>query len=55
VLVLNTGRAANIVRNSVEYIHVGSVDMLSNLADVTVGISDSAEPAVTGGSGATEA
>lgn len=52
VLAPNTGRAANIARNSVEYIHVGSVGMLSNFADVTIGMSDLAEPTATGGSGA---
>jgi hypothetical protein len=55
VLAPNTDRAANIARNSVEYIHVGSIGMLSNFADVTIGMSDLAEPAATGGSGATEA
>jgi len=55
VLVPNTGNAADIARNSVEYTHVGSIGMLSNFADVTIGMSDMAEPANTGGSGATEA
>ncbi len=54
VLVPNTGKAADIARNSIEYTHVGSIGMLSNFADVTVGMSDMAEPAAAGGSGATE-
>ena len=55
VMIPNTGKAANIARNSVEYIHVGSVGMLNNFADVTVAMSDMSEPAAAGGSGATEA
>jgi hypothetical protein len=55
VFVPNTGKAADIARNSVEYTHVGSVGMLSNFADVTVAMSEMSEPAAAGGSGATEA
>jgi len=55
VMIPNTGKAANIARNSVEYIHVGSASMLNNFADVTVSMSDLSEPAAAGGSGATEA
>ncbi|MDR3727520.1 MAG: hypothetical protein P4K86_10805 [Terracidiphilus sp.] len=54
VFVPNSGKAADIARNSVEYTHVGSVGMLSNFADVTVGMSDMAEPSASGGMGATE-
>jgi hypothetical protein len=50
-----TGEAADIQRNSVEYSHVGSWGMVNNFADVMVNISDMAEPAASGGSGATEA
>jgi len=55
VMIPNSGKAANIARNSVEYTHAGSVGMLSNFADVTVSMSDISEPAAAGGSGATEA
>ena len=55
VMIPNTGKAANIARNSVEYIHVGSVGILNNFADVTVSMSNMSEPAAAGGSGATEA
>ena len=55
VMVPGSGKAANIARNSIEYTHVGSAGMLSNFADVTVGMSDMSEPAASGGSGATEA
>jgi hypothetical protein len=50
-----TGEAADIQRNSVEYSHAGSWGMVSNFADVMVNMSDMAEPAASGGSGATEA
>lgn len=50
-----TGEAADIARNSVEYSHVGSWGMVNNFADVMVNLSDMAEPAANGGSGATEA
>jgi hypothetical protein len=49
-----TGVAADIQRNSVEYSHVGSWGMVNNFADVMVNMSDMAEPAANGGSGATE-
>jgi hypothetical protein len=50
-----TGEAADIRRNSVEYSHVGSWGMVNNFADVMANMSDMAEPAASGGSGATEA
>lgn len=50
----NTGKAADIERNSIEYTHTGSWGMLNNFADLTVAQSDKAEPASGGGSGATE-
>src|SRR5262249_51619208 len=50
-----SGEAADIQRNSVEYSHVGSWGMVSNFADLMVNMSNMAEPAASGGSGATEA
>jgi hypothetical protein len=41
-------------RNSIEYTHVGTWGVLSNFADVMVNMSNLAEPANGGGSGATE-
>ena len=41
----NTGKAASIARNSIEYTHVGTWGILSNFADVMVNISNLAEPA----------
>jgi hypothetical protein len=54
VLVPNTGKAADIARNSIEYTHVSSAAMLSNFADMTVAMSNMAELASGGGTGATE-
>lgn len=50
----STGQAADIARNAVEYAHSGSWSLGSNLADVLVNQSSSAEPAASGGTGATE-
>lgn len=54
VLVPNTGKAADIARNSIEYTHVSSAGMLNNFVDATVAMSNMAEPASGGGTGATE-
>lgn len=50
----NTGKAANIPRSAIVFTHAGSSGMLSSFADVTVSHSSMAEPATSGGSGATE-
>ena len=55
VLNPNTGKAASIARNSIEFTSVGSWGVLTNFADVMVNLSNMAEPANGGGSGATEA
>jgi hypothetical protein len=49
-----TGKAADIARNSIEYMHAGTVGILSTFADVTMSQSNMAEPAANGGTGATE-
>jgi hypothetical protein len=49
-----TGKAASIRRDSIEYMHAGRSGMLSSFADVFVSQSDMAEPAAKGGTGATE-
>lgn len=54
VLQPNSAKAANIVRNSIEYKHAGFWSLGSNFADLTVSQSNIAEPASGGGSGATE-
>ncbi len=51
----NTGKAASIARNSIEFTNVGAWGVLTNFADVMVNLSNMAEPATGGGSGATEA
>ena len=55
VLNPNTGKAASIARNSIEFTSVGSWGVLTNFTDVMVNLSNMAEPANGGGSGATEA
>lgn len=55
VLNPNTDNAASIARNSIEFTSVGSWGVLTNFSDVVVNLSNMAEPANSGGSGATEA
>ncbi len=55
VLKPNSGQAANIVRNSLEYKHVDFWSMGSNFADVMLSKSNMAEPSAGGGDGAVEA
>lgn len=54
VLDPDTGKAANIARNSVEYTHAGRLGIFNNFADVTLSQSSMAEPAANAGTGATE-
>lgn len=54
VLDPTTHKAANIARNTIEFTHVSSAGMLNNFANVSVAMSNLAEPASAGGSGATE-
>ena len=49
-----TGKTADIARNSVEFMHSAQWGLLSNFTDVTVSQSSMAEPAASGGTGATE-
>lgn len=48
------GKAADIARNAVEFTHTAIWSMGSNMADVLVNQSSAAEPAASGGAGATE-
>ena len=50
----NTGKASDIPRSAIEFTHAGSTGLLNSFADVTVSQSSMAEPAASGGSGATE-
>ena len=50
----NSGSAADIPRNTVEYKHLDFWSLGSNFADLTVNQSGMAEPAASGGAGATE-
>ena len=54
VLEPNSGNAADIARNAIEYSHLGFWALGSNFADVMVSQSSMVEPASGGGSGATE-
>jgi hypothetical protein len=54
VLDPSTHKAADIARNTIEFTHVSSAGMLNNFANVSVAMSDMAEPAAAGGAGATE-
>jgi len=54
VLNETTGKAADIARNAVEFTHAAQWGLLSSFTDVTVSQSSIAEPAVSGGTGATE-
>lgn len=49
-----TGNAADIARNAVEFTHSAQWGLLSSFTDVTVSQSSMAEPAASGGTGATE-
>jgi hypothetical protein len=50
----NTGKTADIARHAIEFTHAGHWGLLSSFADVTVSQSGMAEPAASGGAGATE-
>ena len=50
----NTGKTADIARNSIEFTHSAQWGLLSSFTDVTVSQSSMAEPAASGGTGATE-
>lgn len=54
VLDEKTGRAAEIARNAVEITHSAQWGLLSSFTDVTLSQSSMAEPAASGGTGATE-
>lgn len=54
VLDPTTHKSANIARNTIEYTHISSAGMLNNFANVSIAMSDMAEPASGGGMGATE-
>lgn len=54
VLDPDSGKAADIARNTLEYSHISFWSKGSNFADVMVNQSSSVEPAANGGSGATE-
>jgi hypothetical protein len=54
VLDEKTGKTADIARHAVEFTHAGQWGLLNSFADVTVSQSSVAEPAASGGTGATE-
>lgn len=49
-----TGKRANIARHAVEFAHAAQWGLLSSFTDVTLSQSSMAEPAASGGTGATE-